>query len=66
MIAITKHLSGCTTVAFQAITLNLLLCRLFRLEVAETTFICHLDRSSIRIDRTLKGFIGYVGTHDSA
>ncbi len=61
-ITITRHLSDCATVAFQGITLNLLLSRAFNLEAAETTVIQHQDGSSIRIDRTLKGFTGYVGT----
>ncbi len=64
-ITITKHLSDCATIAFQTITLNLLLSRAFSLEAAETSFVHHHDRSSIRIDRTLKGFTGYVGTHES-
>ncbi|MBE9010433.1 hypothetical protein IQ250_09470 [Pseudanabaenaceae cyanobacterium LEGE 13415] len=63
-IAITKHLSDCATVAFQAITLNLLLSHAFKLDAAEITVIRHIEGSSIRVDRTLKGFTGYVGTDD--
>jgi hypothetical protein len=61
-IAITKHLSDCATIAFQSITLNLLLARAFDLEAADEIFAYHQDGSTIRIDRTLKGFTGYVGT----
>lgn len=64
-ITITKHLSDCATIAFQAITLNLLLSHAFKIEAAETTVIRHVEGSSIRIDRTLKGYTGYVGTDDS-
>jgi hypothetical protein len=62
-ITITRHLSDCATVAFQAITLNLLLAQAFNLEPAETVEIHHEDGSGLRINRTLKGFIGYAGTY---
>ncbi|GAP94939.1 hypothetical protein [Leptolyngbya sp. NIES-2104] len=64
-ITITKHLSDCATIAFQTITLNLLLAHALKLEAAETTIIRHTDGSHIRIDRTLKGFTGYVGTDEA-
>jgi hypothetical protein len=63
-ITITKHLSDCATIAFQAITLNLLISRALGLEAAEATLIHHIEGSTIQIDRTLKGFTGYIGTHD--
>ena len=63
-IAITKHFSDCATVAFQAITLNLLLSGAFNLEVADQALTYHQNGSTIRIDRTLKGFTGYVGTQE--
>ncbi|MCU0552751.1 MAG: hypothetical protein MUC48_25760 [Leptolyngbya sp. Prado105] len=61
-ITITKHLSDCATIAFQSITLNLLLAQVFDLEAAETVQIQHQDGSSLRIERTHKGFTGYAGT----
>lgn len=64
-ITITKHLSDCATIAFQTITLNLLLAQALKLEAAETAVIRHIDGSSIRVDRTLKGFTGYVGTDET-
>ncbi|NDJ16708.1 hypothetical protein [Myxacorys almedinensis] len=59
-IAITKHLSEFATVAFQSITLNMLLSRCFNLELAEVTYIRNEDGSTIRIERNFKGFIGYL------
>lgn len=61
-ISMTKHLGDCATIAFQSITLNLLLADAFELEVADTVFIHHQAGSTIRIDRTLKGFTAYIGT----
>jgi hypothetical protein len=61
-ITMTKHLSDCATIAFQSITLNLLLAKLFDLDAAEAVQIQHQDGSSLRIEKTLKGFTGYVGT----
>jgi hypothetical protein len=61
-ITITRHLSDATTIGFQAITLNLLLAKAFNLKAAETTEIFHQEGSSIRLDRTLKGFTGYIST----
>jgi hypothetical protein len=61
-IEMTKHLGEYGTVAFQAITLNLLLAQMFDLEAAGTVYVHHQAGSNIRIDRTLKGFTAYVGT----
>lgn len=65
-ITITKDLSQFATVAFQAITLNLLLTCSFDFEAAETTLIRHEDGSCIRIERTLKGFTAYLAASESA
>lgn len=59
-ISIAKHLSDCATVAFQTITLNLLMSRSLNLEPAELAYIHNQDGSTIRIERNLKGFIGYL------
>ncbi|MBD2079071.1 hypothetical protein [Leptolyngbya sp. FACHB-17] len=64
-IALTKHLSEPATVAFQVVTLNVLLASSLGLEVAETTVVHHRNGSCIRIERTLKGFTASLSESDS-
>ena len=61
-ISIAKHLSDCATVAFQSITLNLLIARSLSTEPADLTYIHSKDGAIIRIERNAKGFVGYLGT----
>ncbi|MBD1846627.1 hypothetical protein H6F89_25035 [Cyanobacteria bacterium FACHB-63] len=64
-ITLTKHLSESATVAFQVITLNVLLASSLGLEVAETTVAYHKNGFCIRIERTLKGFTAFLSESDS-
>lgn len=59
-ITITQPFSDCATVAFQSITLNLLVSRCLNLEPAPTAYVHSQDGSRLRIERNLKGFISYV------
>jgi hypothetical protein len=59
-ISITKQFGDTATVAFQSITLNLLVSRCFNSDPAMTSYIHRGDGSSIRIERNRKGYIGYL------
>jgi hypothetical protein len=65
-ISIAKHLSDCATVAFQSITLNLLLSRSLNMDLADVSYIHSKDGCTIRIERNLKGFIGYLEPSESS
>ena len=58
----TKQLSECAIVAFQTISLNRLIARCLSLDSADVTYIHKNDGSSIKIERSLKGFTGYLGS----
>jgi hypothetical protein len=59
-VSITKHLSDFATVAFQSITLSMLIARSLNLEPADVVYIHNEDGSTIRIERHLRGFISYL------
>ncbi len=63
-IVITKQFGDSATVTFQSITLNLLVSRCLNLDPASKSYIRREDGSSIRIERNLKGFIGYLEATD--
>lgn len=65
-ISITKQLDDCATVAFQSITLNLLISRCLNLESAKVSYVYCQDGSSLRIERNLKGFVGYLEATNSS
>ena len=60
-----KNLSECATVAFQTISLNRLIASCLSLDPADITYIHKKDGSSIKIERSLNGFTGYLGTSRS-
>jgi hypothetical protein len=62
-IAITKPYGDAATVAFQSITLNLLVAQCFNQDPASVAYIYNEDGSRLRIERNLKGFISYLEEH---
>jgi hypothetical protein len=61
-ISVSKHLGDCATVAFQTISLNMLVARFLEIHPAETVYVHSKDGTSIKIERSLKGFTGYLKT----
>ncbi|KAM3097544.1 hypothetical protein ACKFKG_02360 [Phormidesmis sp. 146-35] len=59
-ITVTKHLSDRATVAFQTISLNMLVANLLDIAPAEVAYVHSKDGTSIKIERNFKGFIGYL------
>ena len=59
-IAVSNHMSDWATVAFQAISLNMLLADTLSLPLATVTHIRTKDGVSVRIERNPKGFTGYL------
>ncbi|MCY7273687.1 MAG: hypothetical protein LH702_08060 [Phormidesmis sp. CAN_BIN44] len=57
-----KNLSECAIVAFQTISLNRLIAHCLSLDLANVTYVHKKDGSSIKIERSLKGFTGHLGT----
>jgi hypothetical protein len=62
-IAVSGHMSDWATVAFQAISLNMLLSQSLNLKPADVTYIHTKDGASVRIERNHKGFTGYLDAH---
>jgi hypothetical protein len=62
-IAVSGHMSDWATVAFQAISLNMLLAHSLNSPPASVTHIHTKDGASVRIERNHKGFTGYLDTH---
>jgi len=65
-ISVTKHLSDCATVAFQTISLNMLVANLLEIAPAETAYVHSKDGTSIKIERSFKGFVGYLEASDQS
>ncbi|MBW4518312.1 MAG: hypothetical protein KME16_01080 [Scytolyngbya sp. HA4215-MV1] len=59
-ISISKNSSAYATVAFQVISLEILLSRSLELGGAKFVHVRNEDGSKIRIEKTLEGFIGYL------
>lgn len=60
-ISIAKnYLSSYAAIAFQTISLNMLISRSLALGASRTVYIKNQDGSIIRIERTAKGFVGYL------
>jgi hypothetical protein len=59
-ISVVKHLSDCATVAFQMISLNMLVANLLEIAPAEIAYVHNKNGTSIKIERNLRGFVGYL------
>ena len=59
-ISISKNSSAYATVAFQVISLEILISRSLELGGAKFVQVRNENGSNIRIEKTLKGFIGYL------
>ena len=62
-IAVSGHMTDWATVAFQAISLNMLLSHTLKLPPANVTRVHTKDGASVRIERNHKGYTGYLDAH---
>jgi hypothetical protein len=65
-ISVAKNLSDCATVAFQTISLNMLVANLLEISPAEIAYVHSRDGTSIKIERNLRGFVGYLETSEQS